>query len=70
MTAILLSLAELGLKHFFLLLKLEKNAVSSRGFESFTCNFFVELLQSEKRNCEKFHLDFMMLKIHLLCIST
>lgn len=69
----LLSLAELGLKHFFLLLKLEKkNAVSSRGFESFTCNFFffVELLQSGKRNCEKFHLDFMMLKIHLYCIST
>lgn len=32
--------------------------------------FFVELLQSGKRNCEKFHLDFMMLKIHLYCIST
>lgn len=46
----LLSLAELGLKHFFLLLKLEKkNAVSSRGFESFTCNFFLSNCCSRER---------------------
>lgn len=50
MTVMLLSLAELGLKHFFLLLKLEKkNAVSSRGFESFTCNFFLSNCCSRER---------------------
>lgn len=68
----LLSLAELGLKHFFFSspqIRKKKKAVSLGGFESFTCNFFVEPLQSEMRNCANFHLDFMILKIHLGCIS-
>lgn len=55
---------------FFLLPKLEKK---KKPFLWEILNhlhviFFVEPLQSEMRNCVNFHLDFMILKIHLGCI--